>query len=129
MLIGEIAQKTNLSRDTIRFYEKKGLIQVERTVSEWNNYKDYKEETLHKLILIKKAKGFGFTLNEISDIITMYDLNEATCEIMGAKIKEKLHTIDKKISDLQEMKMTIIRRVEQARNECISTPKANCQSL
>lgn len=129
MLIGEIVNKTNLSKDTIRFYEKKGLIKVERTDSEWNNYKNYNEETLHKLLLIKKAKGFGFTLNEIAEILELFDKNNATCEVMAIKIKEKVDKIDKKIKDLNEIKMMIFDKMENIENKCIPTSTVNCQNI
>jgi len=129
MLIGEIVSKTSLSRDTIRFYEKKGLIKVSRTESEWNNYKDYNEETVDRLFLIKKAKGFGFTLNEIAEILEMFDLNQATCEVMAIKVKEKLSAIDEKINDLNEMKSMIINKIKNVGGECISNSEDNCQSI
>ena len=129
MLIGEIVNKTNLSRDTIRFYERKGLIKVNRTDSEWNNYKNYNEETLNKLFLIKKAKGFGFTLNEIAEILEMFDRNIATCEIMAIKVKEKLKRIDEKIKDLNEMKIMIKDRIENVQEVCIPSSKKNCKII
>ncbi len=129
MLIGEIAIKSNLSRDTIRFYEKKGLIRVNRTDSEWNNYKNYTEETLNKLLLIKRAKGFGFTLNEIAEILALFDKNIATCEIMAIKVKEKLNRIDEKIKDLNEMKMMMIDKIKNIPGECIPTSNENCQNI
>ncbi len=129
MLIGEIVAKTNLSRDTIRFYEKKGLIKVYRTDSEWNNYKNYNDETLRKLFLIKKAKGFGFTLNEIAEILEMFDNNIATCEIMAIKVKEKLNRIDEKIKDLNEMRIMIVAKIENIQGECIQSSKENCQNM
>ena len=51
--------------DTIRFYEKKGLINPQPPTSEFNTYKNYTEGNLRRLALIKKAKMFGFTLNEV----------------------------------------------------------------
>lgn len=129
MLISEIVNKTRLSKDTIRFYEKKGLIKVGRTDSEWNNYKNYNEETLNKLLLIKKAKGYGFTLNEISEILDMFDDNVASCEIMAIKVKEKLNRIDEKIKDLNEMKMMILDKIKNIQSECIPNSKENCQNI
>ena len=129
MLIGEVENKTNLSRDTIRFYEKKGLIKVGRSDSEWNNYKDYNQEALDKLFLIKKAKGFGFTLNEISEILEMFDDNMATCEIMSLKVKEKLTKIDQKIKDLNDIKMMIIGRIQNIPDGCKPQSSENCQNL
>ncbi len=129
MLIGEIVNKTKLTRDTIRFYEKKGLIKVNRTDSEWNNYKNYNEETLNRLFLIKKAKGFGFTLNEIAELLEMFDMNIATCEIMAIKVKEKLTRIDEKIKGLNEMKVMILDKIEKTQNECSLVSKNNCENF
>ena len=128
MLIGEMVIKTKLSRDTIRFYEKKGLINVNRTDSEWNNYKNYTEETLNKLFLIKKAKGFGFTLNEIAELIELFEMDTASCSVMSVKIKEKLSDIDKKINELKDMKKMIFDKMNEAQNNCIPiSENDNCQ--
>ncbi|NOY48220.1 MAG: MerR family DNA-binding protein, partial [Chlorobi bacterium] len=77
----------------------------------------------------KKAKGFGFTLNEIAEILEMFDMNIATCELMAIKVTEKLNRIDEKIKDLNEMKMMIIDKIEKAQIECIPTSKDNCQNV
>jgi len=78
-----------LSRDTIRFYEKKGLIEVDQNTSEFNNYKNYSEKNLQYLMLIKKAKHFGFTLNEISEILDLIKVNKANCSIIHSKVITK----------------------------------------
>ncbi len=62
MLVGELAQHTNLSRDTIRFYEKLQLI---KPLIRSNGYKDYTEQNLQQLKLIQSAKKLDFTLTEI----------------------------------------------------------------
>ncbi len=127
MLIGEIVKRTNLTRDTIRFYEKKGLISVGRSSSRWNNYKNYDDKTLEKLFLIKKAKGFGFTLNEIAGILTLVEGNNASCEIMATKVNKKLTEIDQKINDLLEMRNMISNSFEKLKQRCIPTQNKNCQ--
>jgi len=128
MLIGEIAKKTCLSRDTIRFYEKKGLIAVDRTDSEWNNYKNYSAATLNRLMLIKRAKGFGFTLNEIAEILDLCEMNAATCNVMSDKIQEKLTAIDQKIKELKAMKKMIYSKMKEAEQICLpNSENENCQ--
>ena len=71
MLIGELSQQVNLSRDTIRFYEKMELIQP---LVRNNGYKDYPEQTLQQLKLIQTAKNLGFTLAEIKQIINALEI-------------------------------------------------------
>lgn len=130
MLIGEISNKTGLSRDTIRFYEKKGLIKVSRTDSEWNNYKNYDEKNLNRLILIKKAKGFGFTLNEICEILELYEIDSASCSTLLTRVNKKLAEIDEKIRKLEDVKKMITDRVMNASNNCLlKSEYENCTSL
>lgn len=74
MLIGELSAKTGLSRDTIRFYEKQGLIKVSRGQRRDNNYKEYPEEVVDRLLTVKRLKGLGFTLNESGDLLAMIGL-------------------------------------------------------
>ncbi len=73
MLIGELAKQAQLSRDTIRFYEKTKLIQ---SITRNNGYKDYPEQTLQQLQLIRTAKHLGFSLSEIKQILQMTEQNE-----------------------------------------------------
>jgi len=130
MLVGEISNKTGLSRDTIRFYEKKGLIKVNRTDSDWNNYKNYSEKTLSRLLLIKKAKSFGFTLNEIAEILDLFEMNTANCHTMTKKVNEKLKEIDKKIKELKDIKKMIFDKFDDAQNNCVPiSENANCPTL
>ncbi|NNF33116.1 MAG: MerR family DNA-binding protein [Saprospiraceae bacterium] len=130
MLIGEISRKTGLSRDTIRFYEKKGLIKVERSKSEWNNYKNYKEETLDRLMMIRRAKGFGFTLNEISELLDLYDMDIADCNTLTHKLEEKLREVDRKIMELKALRKGIFIKVTEAKRLCDSLPdQPNCKAL
>lgn len=127
MLIGEISDKTQLSRDTIRFYEKKGLIKVAQSNSEFNNYKNYSEENLKHLMLIKKAKKFGFTLNEINEILNLFQAKKANCSTMRNKITSKIQDIDLRIRELENMKSLILSQVKDASFKCGNKQnKNNC---
>ncbi len=129
MLIGELSNKTGLSRDTIRFYEKQGLIAVGRKERRDNNYKEYSENTLHKLLTIKRIKGFGFTLSETDEFLTLLDKNAATCENVGEKMYEKLKKIDEKIKELQDLKDSLSSDLINCTNNCCKSDSNNCQML
>ena len=131
MLIGEVVKRTGFSRDTIRFYEKKGLLIVGRTDSEWNNYKDYDDQALRRLMLIKKCKGFGFTLNEIANILELVDEENATCNIVTARVENKLSEIDHKIEELIQLKKLIRERFTSLEKACGPNRKnkSNCVVL
>jgi len=130
MLIGEICKKTDLSRDTIRFYEKKGLLQVDRSKSEYNNYKEYTNEHVETLILIKKAKRFGFTLTEIGSLLELVNNNLATCTTLRMMVKDKILDIDKRIADLIDMKNLILASLSSAEETCLTNTESNyCKQL
>ncbi|MNZ05796.1 HTH-type transcriptional regulator HmrR [compost metagenome] len=101
MLIGELSRQINLSRDTIRFYEKMELIQS--FVRGNNGYKDYPEQTVQQLKLIQTAKNLGFTLAEIKQIILLVNVSEIPATQFHAILLEKLGAIQEKIVQLQQM--------------------------
>lgn len=127
MLIGELSQKSGLSRDTIRFYEKHGLIQVKRKERRDNNYKEYSEEVLQRLLTVKRVKGFGFTLNEASDILKMIEMNEASCKKVSHKIHSKVELLDDKIKELIQLRTLLLNRLKTCDGDCNpEQPDDNC---
>lgn len=122
MLIGELAQRSGLSRDTIRFYEKQGLIKVGRRERRVNNYKEYSDAVLRRLMLFKKIKSYGFTLNESAEIISLLDANLASCDIIEKMADEKVKAIDQKIAELNELKNLVRNSVDS----CCKPKDDNC---
>lgn len=128
MLIGALSKACGLSRDTIRYYEKRGLIDPGEQTNPFNNYKDYPKETLHRLLSIKQLKRFGFTLNEISELLDMLDGDRATCRNVAHKIDEKVLLIDQKIRDLKAIRKQLQegKRNCQDENGSLKTPDKSC---
>ncbi|CAG5074587.1 Mercuric resistance operon regulatory protein [Dyadobacter sp. CECT 9623] len=130
MLIGELSKQAGLSRDTIRFYEKQGLIAVGRKERRFNNYKEYSEDTLQRLLHIKRIKGFGFTLNETAHFLDMIERKQATCGDVSEKISEKVSLIERKIADLEFIKKSMINGVDKCLEKCRpDTAECNCPML
>lgn len=75
MLISELSKKTGLSKDTIRFYEKMGLIAASDRQAGSRIYKKYSVETIERLLMINQGKGLGFTLNEIKQLLDEWGNN------------------------------------------------------
>lgn len=126
MLIGELSKRSGLTKDTIRFYEKQGLIPQARKLRPFNNYKEYTEETLNRLLTIKKVKSFGFTLNESAELLDMVELNTATCDKVADKVADKVEIIEQKIKELEVLKAQMIAKVWECKTCC--TPKANSEN-
>ncbi|MDH0029887.1 MULTISPECIES: MerR family transcriptional regulator [unclassified Acinetobacter] len=106
MLIGELAKQAQLSRDTIRFYEKMQLIQ---SITRNNGYKDYPEQTLQQLQLIRSAKNLGFSLGEIQQILEMTAQDEIPAIQVQGIFQEKLNMIDEKIAQLHQIRTMLSR--------------------
>lgn len=129
MLIGDLVRKTGFTRDTIRFYEKQGLIQVGRRERRDNNYKEYSDKALEKLLTIKRIKGFGFTLNEIADFLNLIDNNVASCDNVSDKISQKIEAINRKIQELEQLKTAMINGVRKCTDCCTNPATDNCWML
>lgn len=130
MLIGEVSRRTGLSRDTIRFYEKQGLVTITHRNRRENNYKEYSEETVHRLNAIKHLKHFGFTLHEVVDLLELIEAKEATCRTVSEVIAKKVELLDTKIRDLLALRNQLVAQV-QACQSCADPqkPGENCPIL
>ena len=120
MLIGQLAKCTGFSRDTIRFYEKQGLIALPRKSRRDNNYKEYPDEVLERLLSIKRIKEMGFTLNETAEILELVEMDEATCASMLEKVNAKVDVIDAKIAELKALRDRLTTSVENCLSTCNS---------
>lgn len=124
MLIGELSKKTGLSKDTIRFYEKKGLIQVPKKLRRENNYKEYPEQVLNRLSLIMMVKDLGFTLGEIETFFELWAQEDASCENLVFTLENKTKQIDAQIERLNQLKWRIAGSLEKCRNNQCEFEKA-----
>ncbi len=117
MLIGELAEKTGFSRDTIRYYEKAGLIKVNKKSRRENNYKEYSDDVLERLLIIKRAKHLGFSLNEIKELIESWQTKALTKPERIEVFYRKIAKIESNINKLKEVKGFLEERVKQIEKE------------
>ncbi len=98
LTIGKIATQAAMSIDTIRYYERAGLIAPpERGDS---GYRQYDGEVVKRLQFIRRAKDLGFTLAEIAELLTLSSQGERDMGAMKDAAQAKLATVEKKISEL-----------------------------
>ena len=117
MTIGQLAKKSNTDAQTIRFYEREGLIQEpSRTDS---NYRVYEEDAIPRLSFIKRAKEIGFSLNDIKVLLGMADGKVRRCSEVREFAETRLTKIRSQISDLKAMEKTLSNLVSQ----CASSKK------
>ncbi len=99
--IGKLAKMTQVTIDSIRFYERRGLIaEPKRTES---NYRRYTLDTASRLRFIKKAQKLGFSLDEIKDLLNLHDNPKASKADVKARTESKILDIQEKIQDLTKM--------------------------
>lgn len=115
MLIGELARRAEVSRDTIRFYQDNGLIAAGFRRAGSRFYRDYSEETLERLILIKQAKKAGFSLREVKHFFDIYGSDVETIPIEEQRniIKAKLSEIEDRLRQLKAVKNYLLEQLKE----------------
>ncbi|APC16034.1 MerR family transcriptional regulator [Pseudomonas frederiksbergensis] len=110
MRIGELALASAVSRDTLRFYEQRGLIAAQRSA---NGYRDYPEEMVQLVLYIKTAQRLGFTLGEIgSSVAALWQAKDPECAITQL-LQDKLSLIETRIAELGELRQELQQRLGQ----------------
>jgi DNA-binding transcriptional MerR regulator len=111
--IGQVAQKTGLSVDAIRFYEKSGLLA--RPARTQGGYRLYQEREIADLDFIQKAQRLGFSLNEIRELFSIQRHPHEVCVHVRDLIAQKLGVVQAKIAELQRMETELAGALRQCR--------------
>ena len=105
LTIGRLAKQVGLGIETVRFYERSGLIDPPpRTDS---NYRIYPEEEVSRLKFIKRAKDLGFTLKEIKELFHLQHDPHATKADVKKRTVEKIEDIKKRVQDLSKIQAAL----------------------
>ncbi len=100
--IGTLARRAGVRVDTVRFYERKGILRKpERTAS---GYRTYDEETLRVLRFIRRAQELGFTLREVQSLLALQGRPDAPCVEIRERAAAKVADIDRRLKDLLAMR-------------------------
>ena len=108
--IGRLAKAAGVGVETIRFYEKRGLIARPKAVG---TYREYSPETVERIHFIKRAQELGFTLAEIMELLSFADTPQADRKAAKQFATQKVEEIREKIADLQRMQESLGHLVEQ----------------
>ena len=113
MRIGELAEAVGVSADTIRFYERRGLLGDALYTRKANNYRDYDESAVDYLRTILRAKHLGFTLSEILELGTLWTSGRLSEEAKLEVLEQKLAELEVKKQALAELQRTIEEKVKR----------------
>lgn len=121
MNIAELERRTGVSRHTLRYYEKEGLLlEVARR---GNNYRDYSEQSVQRVAMMRQLKELGFSLREIRDILDALRHDNIDCEQGARLMADKRAAVLERIRQLQQLSELLA--IEQARLEESARQHAN----
>ena len=125
MTIGQFADATGVSTDTVRYYEKRGLLaKPPRTAG---GYRDYGPEAVRRLRALRKAQALGFTLDEAADLLALSADLDADAEAVQVRAQDKIEAIDARIADLRRTRDALDRLVAACGGR--HTTRADCPVL
>ncbi|AJJ20201.1 MULTISPECIES: Zn(2+)-responsive transcriptional regulator [Yersinia] len=106
--IGQLAKLADVTPDTIRYYEKQGMMDHGKRTE--GGYRLYSEQDLQRLRFIRYAKQLGFTLETIAELLSIrVDPEHHTCKESKAIVDSRLHDVESKITELKRMRESLKR--------------------
>lgn len=118
---GELARHANVNVETLRFYERQGLLS--KPPQRASGYREYPPEAVGLVQFIKRAQALGFSLREIKELLALREVPRATCGDVVVLAERKIEEIDAKIGDLRAMRAALGKLLK----ECTGTaPIAQC---
>ena len=105
LTIGKVAYLTQVGIETIRFYERQGLI--DQPPRKPSGYRQYPPETVERIRFVRRAKQLGFTLKEIKELLSLRIDPNSTCGDIRERSLVKIGDIESRIQTLQRMKQSL----------------------
>lgn len=110
MLIGELAERTGVTRHTIRFYERHGVLpEPSRTAS---GYRTYRPDAVERLEFIGKAKALGLRLDDIREILEISSGGRPPCEHVRRAIEARLREVEVRLAELESLRTTLCETLD-----------------
>lgn len=123
LTIGALAQMTGTKVETIRFYEKSGLLPAPARTG--GNYRSYERSHLNRLSFVRRARDLGFSLDQIRTLLDLSDDKSRPCGAVDAIAKEHLLEVERKIADLNALRSELDRMLSQ----CSSGTVGDCRII
>lgn len=117
MKIGELARRAGVRVDTVRYYERRGILPAPGRRA--SGYRIYQEGAVERIRLVKYLQSLGFALDEISEMLRMLEAGTASCENQRPRFDAVVERIDAEIRALQTTREKIVRMVRMCQTgEC-----------
>lgn len=121
--IGELGKLTETKIETIRYYERIGLLPPPARTS--GNYRVYSEDQVGRLSFVRRARDLGFTIDEVRELLSLSDQKDRSCEAVDAIARQHLADVDRKISDLRALR----RELDNIIGQCGCGTIADCRII
>lgn len=105
LTIGQVARRAGVGVETIRFYEREGLVDDPPRLA--SGYRQYPPETVARIRFVRRAKELGFTLKEIKELLSLRASPRSRCADVRQRAEAKIEDMQQKIRDLQKMKKAL----------------------
>jgi Cu(I)-responsive transcriptional regulator len=111
MNIGKLARATDTKTETIRYYERIGLLPVPPRTD--GNYRDYSAAHVSRLSFTRRARDLGFSIEQIRELLDLSDQKEQACEAVDAITREHLADVKRKLADLSALRRELAALIGQ----------------
>jgi MerR family mercuric resistance operon transcriptional regulator len=105
MRTSEVAGRVGVNTETLRYYERRGLLQEPPRTS--GGYRDYPSSVVHLLRFIKRAQELGFTLDEVEELLHLDAGGPDSCDAARALAEARRADLDARIADLERMRTSL----------------------
>lgn len=121
MKIGQVAADADVSVDTVRFYERRGVLPTPQRRA--SGYREYTTSTVERIRTARALQNLGFTLDEVIDALRAHDAGTATCDSELWRMDAVVDRIDAKIAELRATRRAISTTIRECRaGRCRFTP-------
>jgi DNA-binding transcriptional MerR regulator len=108
LTIGDLAERSEVSRDTLRFYERKRLLPAPRRTS--SGYRLYSDDDARRVRFIRRAQAMGLTLEDIQELLRAQTLKTADqCRRVASRLRARIEAVDEKIGELRTFRSELAR--------------------
>jgi Cu(I)-responsive transcriptional regulator len=116
--IGELAQATGTKVETIRYYERIGLLPSPARTG--GNYRAYSRSHLERLSFVRRGRDLGFSLDEVRELLRLSDDREQSCADVDRIARLHLTEVERKLSDLKALRAELRQMVNQCQHGTIA---------
>jgi Cu(I)-responsive transcriptional regulator len=121
--IGDLARATGTKIETIRYYERTGLLPPPPRTG--GNYRAYGAGHLARLSFVRRARSLGFSLEQVRALLDLAEQRERSCEAVDAIAREHLAEVERKLADLEALRRELASLIGQCRHGTV----AECRIL